>query len=80
VVQREYYFNKNYSSRIFVLIYIGEKGIMRKDGVTFSKSSFLGMAKDTSLIMNRILSNNTLLKLIYHTSRNWEKEPNLNSE
>lgn len=53
---------------------------MRKDGVTFSKSSFLGMAKDTSLIMNRILSNNTLLKLIYHTSRNWEKEPNLNSE
>lgn len=53
---------------------------MRKDGVTFSKSSFLGMAKDTSLIMNRILSNKKLLKLIYHTSRNWEKEPDLNSE
>ena len=53
---------------------------MRKDGVTFSKSSFLGIAKDTSLIMNRILSNRKLLKLIYHTSRNWEKEPDLNSE
>ncbi|MBR4983904.1 MAG: hypothetical protein IKY94_15265 [Lachnospiraceae bacterium] len=46
---------------------------MRKDGVTFPKSSFLGMVKDTSLIMNKILSNKNLLKLIYYTTADWEK-------
>ena len=53
---------------------------MRKDGVTFPKSSFLGMVKDTSLIMNKILSNKNLLKLIYYTTADWEKQPDLNGE
>lgn len=53
---------------------------MRKDGVTFPKSSFLGMVKDTSLIINKILSNKNLLKLIYYTTPDWEKQPDLNSE
>ena len=52
---------------------------MRKDGVTFPKSSFLGMVKDTSLIMNKILSNKNLLKLIYYTTADWEQKPDLTS-
>ena len=34
------------------------------------KSSFLGMAKDTSLIIDKILSNKKVLKLLYYTSPN----------
>lgn len=53
---------------------------MRKDGVTFPKSSFLGMEKDISLIMDKFLSNKNLLKLIYYSTQDWEKQPDLNSE
>lgn len=38
------------------------------------------MSKDTALIVDRILKNQDLLKLIYYTTRDWEKQPNLNSE
>lgn len=53
---------------------------MRKDGVKFPKSSFLGMTKDTALIMNKILSNKNLLKLLYYTTKDWESKPDLTSE
>lgn len=53
---------------------------MKKDQYTFPKSSFLGIAKDTSLIMKRILENKKVLKLLYYTSRDWESKPDLTSE
>ena len=52
---------------------------MKKNLYEFPKSSFLGMAKDTSLIMDKILSNKTLLKLLYYNTPNWKNEPNLTS-
>lgn len=39
---------------------------MTNNTYEFSKSSFLGMAKDTSLIMNKILDNKTVLRLLYY--------------
>lgn len=53
---------------------------MKKDSYEYPRSSFLGMVKDTSLIMEKILSNKKLLKLIYYTSKDWEKKPDLTSE
>lgn len=53
---------------------------MRKDGVSFPKSSFLGMEKDVSLIMEKILKNKNLLKLLYYSVKDWEKQPDLSSE
>jgi len=41
---------------------------MKKNQYEFPKSSFLGLAKDTALIMNRILNNKRVLKLLYYTS------------
>lgn len=40
---------------------------MKFKSYEFPKSSFLGMAKDTSLIINKILSNKKVLRLLYHT-------------
>lgn len=53
---------------------------MRKDFVDFPKSSFLGMPKDTALIMDKILKNQRLLKLLYYSDRDWESKPDLGSE
>lgn len=54
---------------------------MQINSYEFPKSSFLGMAKDTSLIVDKILSNKNVLKLIYYTSpdclTNREKCPDL---
>lgn len=52
---------------------------MRKDGVSQAKSSFLGIVKDTSFIMSKIMTNDTLLKLIYYNSRDWDKQPCLSA-
>lgn len=41
---------------------------MVKNTYEYPKSSFLGMAKDTSLIINKILSNKKVLRLLYYTS------------
>lgn len=41
---------------------------MQKNTYEYPKSSFLGMAKDTSLIVEKILSNQKVLKLLYYTS------------
>lgn len=50
---------------------------MKRNQYEFPKSSFLGMAKDTSLIANKILSNKNVLKLLYYTTPDWEKRPDL---
>ena len=50
---------------------------MKKNFFEFPKSSFLGMAKDTALIMNKILSNKNLLKLLHYTTPDWKSQPDL---
>ena len=52
---------------------------MKKNQYEYPKSSFLGMAKDTSLIINKIISNKDVLKLLYYTSADWDKKPDLTS-
>lgn len=41
---------------------------MKNNTYEYPKSSFLGMAKDTSLIIDKILSNKKVLRLLYYTS------------
>lgn len=41
---------------------------MKANVYEFPKSSFLGMAKDTSLIMEKILNNKNVLRLLYFNS------------
>lgn len=53
---------------------------MRKDTYVIPKSSFLGMSKDTALIMQKILSSKNLLKLLYYTESDWSCKPDLNGE
>lgn len=40
---------------------------MKKNQYEYPKSSFLGMAKDTAIIMDKILGNPIVLKLLYYT-------------
>lgn len=44
------------------------------------KSSFLSMEKDLSIILDKILSNERLKKLLYYTTRNALSQPNLTEE
>ena len=53
---------------------------MKKNTYEYPKSSFLGLPKDTSLIMEKILSNENILKLLYYTSPDWYTKKNLTSE
>lgn len=53
---------------------------MKKDQYEYPKSSFLGMSKDTALIMRYILSNNNLLKLLFYNTKDWQKKPILNAD
>ena len=41
---------------------------MRIDGYHIPKSSFLSVEKDTGIIVNEILKNNRLKKLLYYTT------------
>ena len=43
----------------------------------YPKSSLLGMPKDASLIMDRILSNQRVLKLLAYGVRDWERQPDV---
>lgn len=52
---------------------------MKKNQYEFPKSSFLGIAKDTALIMDKILSNKRVLKLLYYTSPDCLTKPDLTS-
>lgn len=53
---------------------------MKKDLFTFSKSSFLSLPKDTSLIIQKFLNNANLLKLLYYNIEDWQTQPSLSSE
>ncbi len=53
---------------------------MKINTYEYPQSSFLGMAKDTSLIMNKILSNKKVLKLLYYTTPDClERKPDVTS-
>ena len=53
---------------------------MRIDGYHIRKSSFLSMEKDTGIIINEILKNNRLKKLLYYTTSDAMEKPNLTED
>lgn len=56
---------------------------MVKNTYEYPKSSFLGMEKDLSIVMNKILSNQNVLRLLYYNSPDclkWGHEKNVTSE
>lgn len=53
---------------------------MRIDGYQQPKSSFLSMEKDTSIIINKILGNERLKRLLYYTTPDALKKPNIGNE
>ena len=53
---------------------------MRIDGYHIPKSSFLSMEKDTGIIINEILKNNRLKKLLYYTTSDAMEKPNLTED
>lgn len=53
---------------------------MKKNTYEYPKSSFLGLPKDTSLIMEKILDNKNVLKLLYYTSPDWHAKTDLTSD
>lgn len=48
---------------------------MKINTYEYPKSSLLGMQKDAALIMDRILSNQNVLKLLAYNTRDWKKKP-----
>lgn len=48
---------------------------MKVNTYEYPKSALLGMPKDAALIMGRILSNQTVLKLLYYGSKDWASKP-----
>jgi hypothetical protein len=53
---------------------------MRIDTYKFPKSSFLSVEKDYSLIMDNLMKNERLKKLLYYPYRDALNRPNLNQE
>ena len=53
---------------------------MKKNTYEFPKSALLGMPKDAALIMQRILSNQRVLKLLAYGVRDWESQPLVSSD
>ena len=53
---------------------------MRIDTAKMPNSSFLSMEKDTSLIINKMLDNPRLKRLLYYTSKDALNRPNLNED
>ena len=53
---------------------------MKIDGVKIPKSSFLSMEKDTNLIINKMIKNERLKRLLYYTSRDALNRPNLTED
>lgn len=50
---------------------------MKKNTYEYPKSSLLGMPKDAALIMDKILSNQNILKLISYNDRDWKDKPDV---
>ena len=53
---------------------------MKINGVKIPQSSFLSMEKDTNLIINKMLENPRLKRLLYYTDKNALNKPNLNED
>ena len=53
---------------------------MKKNTYEYPKSSLLGMQKDASLIMERILSNQNVLKLLTYNTRDWKSKPTVTGD
>ena len=53
---------------------------MRQEVYTYPKSSFLSTEKDMSLIVNTILKNERLKKMLHYTSRDCLSRPNLTQD
>ena len=53
---------------------------MKKNTYEYPKSSLLGMPKDAALIMDKILSNQNILKLLCYNTRDWKDKPNITGE
>lgn len=53
---------------------------MRIDGYQQPKSSFLSMEKDTGIIVNKILGNERLKRLLYYTTPDALTKPNIGDE
>lgn len=53
---------------------------MKKNTYEYPKSSLLGMPKDAALIMQRILSNQNVLKLLAYGVKDWQKQPTVSNE
>ena len=53
---------------------------MKKNLFEYPKSSLLGMPKDASLIMERILSNQNVLKLLTYNTKDWKNKPSVTGD
>lgn len=53
---------------------------MKIDGLKIPKSSFLGMEKDLNIIVNKIMNNERLKKLLYYTTRDCLDKPKVPQE
>lgn len=53
---------------------------MKIDNLNIPESSFLSMEKDFSIIVDKILSNQRLKKLLYYTDKDCMEKPNLSEE
>ena len=53
---------------------------MKIESYTYPKSSFLSMEKDMGLIVNMIMKNDRLKKMLYYTTRDCMNKPNLTED
>ena len=53
---------------------------MKKEVYTYPKSSFLSTEKDMSIIVNMIMENDRLKKMLHYTSRDCLSKPNLSQD
>ena len=53
---------------------------MKKEVYTYPKSSFLSTEKDMSIIVNMIMKNDRLKKMLHYTSHDCLSKPNLNQD
>ena len=53
---------------------------MKHNSYEYPKSSLLGMPKDAAIIIDRILSNPNLLRLLVYETRDWQSPPLPNGE
>ena len=53
---------------------------MKREVYTYPKSSFLSTEKDMSIIVNHIIKNDRLKKMLYYTSRDCMSRPDLTED